>query len=192
MIIIDKMRNYFRSLTNNKGFTLIELLVVIGILGILAAVVLTAINPLEQFARSRDAGRAQTITSLGHALEAYYTSLQVYPVQNGTWQTTTGLVQGGEIAAPATNPTYSNGAAACTSNIQLGYCYSQPATTPPSTVVYAHGESTNYRIKAGTLAAPCPVASTWIVWSSFDGRTGLLCQAGQPAATGASLGLISL
>jgi len=186
------VRNYLKSLTNNKGFTLIELLVVIGILGILAAVVLTAINPLEQFARSRDAGRAQTITSLGHALEAYNTSQGVYPVSNATWQTTTGLTQAGEIAAPATNPAYSNGAIACTTNpgVYL-YCYSLSAV-PPAVVVYAHGESLAYRIKAKTLATPCAITDTWIVWSSFNGKTGLLCQPGQPAATGASLPLLSL
>lgn len=39
-----------------KGFTLVELLVVIGILGIIATVILTIINPPEQTARGRDVG----------------------------------------------------------------------------------------------------------------------------------------
>jgi prepilin-type N-terminal cleavage/methylation domain-containing protein len=34
---------------NKKGFTLIEILVVIGIIGILATVVLVAVNPSRQF-----------------------------------------------------------------------------------------------------------------------------------------------
>ena len=40
-----------------KGFTLIELLIVIAILGVLAVVILVAINPQEQLARGRGGGR---------------------------------------------------------------------------------------------------------------------------------------
>lgn len=39
----------------NFGFTLIELLIVMAILGVLAVVVLVAINPVQQLARTRDA-----------------------------------------------------------------------------------------------------------------------------------------
>jgi prepilin-type N-terminal cleavage/methylation domain-containing protein len=46
-----------RSSIYNYGFTLIELLIVIAILGVLAVVVLVAINPIEQLARTRDGGR---------------------------------------------------------------------------------------------------------------------------------------
>ncbi len=57
-----------------KGFTLVELLVVIAIIGILAAVVLVAVNPLEQLARGRDAGKLATVAGLGKAAQSYYTS----------------------------------------------------------------------------------------------------------------------
>jgi type IV pilus assembly protein PilA len=40
-----------------QGFTLIELLVVIGIIAVLAAIVLVAINPVERFKQARDAQR---------------------------------------------------------------------------------------------------------------------------------------
>lgn len=182
------MRNYFKLLQNKKGFTLIELLVVIGILGILAATVLVAINPLEQLARSRDSGRAQTITGLGHAVQAYFTSQGVYPTSNATWQTS--LQTAGEINGIAANP-QPTGYTNCTVNVQGNYCYSNPGTTPVSTAIYARAESNVYREKATVAAGLCAAANTWIVWSSYDGKTGLLCQAAAPAATGASLALLS-
>lgn len=42
---------------NNQGFTLFELLIVIVLIAILAAAILAAINPVEQFKRASDEGR---------------------------------------------------------------------------------------------------------------------------------------
>ena len=47
-----------------KGFTLIELLIVIGILGILVAAVLLAINPAEGQKKARDTKRMKDLTTL--------------------------------------------------------------------------------------------------------------------------------
>jgi prepilin-type N-terminal cleavage/methylation domain-containing protein len=54
-----------------KGFTLIELLVVIGIIGILAAVVLVAVNPARQFASARDTQRRSDLYSITNAVYQY-------------------------------------------------------------------------------------------------------------------------
>lgn len=55
----------------NKGFTLIELLVVIGIIGILAAIVLVAVNPGRQFAQARDTQRRSDLLQLTNAIYEY-------------------------------------------------------------------------------------------------------------------------
>jgi len=54
-----------------KGFTLIELIVVIAILGVLAAVLITTIDPLDKVNLSNDTGLISTITQLGKASDAY-------------------------------------------------------------------------------------------------------------------------
>jgi prepilin-type N-terminal cleavage/methylation domain-containing protein len=51
-----------------KGFTLIEVLVVIGILAVLAAVVIVAINPARQFAQARNSQRQSNVTTILNAI----------------------------------------------------------------------------------------------------------------------------
>ncbi len=72
------------------GFTLIELLVVIGVLGILAAGLLAAVDPFEQLKKARDANnRNASIESL-NALTRYYATHGVQP----WWSTIVGCASG--------------------------------------------------------------------------------------------------
>ncbi|MDA3814749.1 MAG: prepilin-type N-terminal cleavage/methylation domain-containing protein [Patescibacteria group bacterium] len=57
--------------TNQKGFTLIELLIVIGIIAILAAAVIIAINPGRQFQQARNAARWSHMNSVANAVYSY-------------------------------------------------------------------------------------------------------------------------
>ncbi len=66
-----KKRRVVKKLKQNqKGFTLIELLVVIAIIGLLASVVLLALNSARQ--KSRDAKRLADVRQIATALELYY------------------------------------------------------------------------------------------------------------------------
>src|SRR3990172_6284702 len=56
---------------NNKGFTLIELIIVIGILAILLAIVLIAINPSRQFKQANDTRRRSDVVALLDAIHQY-------------------------------------------------------------------------------------------------------------------------
>ena len=154
-----------------KGFTLIELLIVIAVLGVLAAVVLVAIDPAQQLARGRDSGRKTSIGQLGRAMQAYYTTQQGYPIVT-QWTTAPNiLASSGEIKSFPSNSPYTAGGAECTPVANRypatnGYCYNINATL--GIIVYARLESKSENNKCGADLA-------WFVYSSADGRAGRVC-----------------
>ena len=167
------------TLTNRKvgqGFTLIELLIVIAILGTLAVVVLLALNPVQQLARTRDAGRSSAVTQLGHAIEAYATTRGgAYPT-TGTCPTsswiTACLVATGEIQTTPSVINYSAGGASCGG--ENGFCYAVNGAQS-SALIYSRAEAK----ASNSLCATGQNA--YFVYSTADGRGGVVCTAGNPS-----------
>lgn len=159
----------------NKGFTLIELLIVIAILGVLAIVVLIAINPVQQLARTRDAGRKSGVTQVGHAVEAFYTSRSAYP-NSTNWASI--MTAAGELSAVPGSINYSAGTitTGCGTDMTNGLCYKINGTTTQA-VVYSRLESETDRTK-------CATGDVWFVYSTADGRGGIVCgtEASVPAS----------
>jgi type IV pilus assembly protein PilA len=68
-----------RRKREQKGFTLLEILLVIAAIGLLAAIVLIAINPNRQINQARNAQRRSDINSIYKAIEQYLIDRGNYP-----------------------------------------------------------------------------------------------------------------
>ncbi len=85
---------------SGAGFTLIELLVVIAIIGLLASVVLVALNSARK--KSRDGKRLADMNQLAKAMELFYNDVAAYPT--GTNYTTVGGAIFGSNQLTSYNP----------------------------------------------------------------------------------------
>lgn len=166
-----------------RGFTLIELLIVIAVIGVIASVILITLNPLEQIARGRDAGRKSTLSQL-------VTSLQSYAVTNGTypsWYYMATLTSSGELKAQPPLIPY-QGVGKCTYNDHSyqGYCYNAWVNFSRA-VVYTVLESVAERSKCASGL------SAYFYWSSELGRSSVVCtNAAEPLTyTGAGLTFVN-
>lgn len=161
----------------SSGFTLIELLIVIAVLGVLATVVLVAINPLEQLARGRDAGRKSTLGQLSRALQSYYTSQNaVYPAVNATWINS--IIAAGEIKSLPPLVNYSvAGSTPCgpATGRQNNYCYNSNTT---EVIVYTRLESSSEENKC-----PGPPVA-YFIYVSSQSQAGVICNTGDPLVFG--------
>lgn len=65
------MKNAHNTPSAKGGFTLIEILIVIGIIAILAAIVLVAINPARQFKQANNTQRSSNVNAILSAIGQY-------------------------------------------------------------------------------------------------------------------------
>jgi len=86
------------GISTNLGFTLIELLVVIAIIGLLASVVLLALNSAR--ARARDVKRIADMNQMAKVMELYFGDYSSYPTSS-----TSGRV---DLVLGYLTPTYLN------------------------------------------------------------------------------------
>ncbi len=171
-----------------KGFTLIELLIVIAIIGTLAVVILLALNPVQQLARTRDAGRQSAVTQLGHAVEAFATTHNgLYPEVGGAgvnacpgtgaWITAC-LVGAGEISSTPAEIDYNiGGTAPCSSasaEIESNVCY-VASSTYDDAIVYSAAEADSTTTRCTGLNE-----NAYFVYSASAGRGGIVCGATEP------------
>ncbi len=172
-----------QSYKSSKGFTLIELLVVIGLIGVLAGVVLVVIDPVQQFARGRDAGRKSTVGQLGKAIQAYYVSqTSVWPTADASWITT--LTTAGELKSVPATTTYSiSGTAACTTNVQNTFCYNKGTANDAAVWVRLESGAEKEKCKSVVATDGTNAGTTaYFLFSTKDARAGTACMAGEPTA----------
>lgn len=112
-----------------KGFTLIELLVVIGIIGILAAGLLAAIDPLEQLRKAQDTSRQKIAVEYYGALTRYYSTYGTMP-----WGA---VAQAGVLLSAVTNTV----TATLTNVGELKSSFNQGAGSPALSAITLSGDT---------------------------------------------------
>ena len=172
-----------RSENNTTGFTLIELIIVIGVLGVLAAALLIAINPVEQLARGRDAGRISSVTQLARAMQAYLAAqgTAAYPAASNVWQNTlvtSGDIKGAIIANPgATNPCIA-------ADNQGDFCYTPFAPATDGAVWIQVNSLANISKVPAAQVTACGGATAFyaVAYVFSQGRAGITCTTGPTVA----------
>lgn len=152
----------------HRGFTLIELLVVIAVLGILASIVLVAVNPGENIARANDSKTKQSVTQLGSSLTSYYSTKQSFPTADTGWMSD--LISGGDLNdRPSAPSVLCNPATAMDTNFCL-------QVSGNSAVIYA-------QLSAKVEDSKCSSSSDvpYFLFDTSKGRACVVC--GSPSDT---------
>lgn len=136
-----------KKINKQGGFTLIEILVVIGIIAILAAVVIVALNPARQFAQARNTQRSANVNAILNAV------WQRMVDNKGIWDSTCGAAT---VALPATATNIGTGLGltnleACVVSTYLPSMVMDPSSGTLADTGYTVARDASGRI---TIAAP--------------------------------------
>lgn len=146
-----------------------ELMVVMAILGILATIVVVAVNPAEQLAKGRDTSRITSISQLGRSIESFNSSTNgLFPTSGTNWMDE--LIDKGDLRGDPVNPDYIS-ATSCNdvANFgQGGFCYK---TSDTETIIYAQLESKSSNNNCLTT----PNTRAYFVYSYTNARSCGYC-----------------
>ena len=148
----------FTKFSSRQGFTLLEILLVVAALGILAGIVILAINPGKQLGDTRNAARKVDVNTIINGVYQY--SLD----NNGTLPTTIGVascltVATSEICRSTIATSSCSGYVNLTDTITVGEKYLVSVPIDPSQT--ANSTGTGYRITKtsnGRLEVCAPLA----------------------------------
>lgn len=137
---------------NKKGFTLIELLVVIGILAVLLAITLIAINPAQQISSAEDTKRKSDVNAILNAVNQYMVATNgTIPAPITTSPTLIGDAPGEANICDFLVPTY------------LAALPRDPSVVGGADITSCAGYSTGYSIKktvANRIVVKAPTAAS--------------------------------
>ena len=164
-----------------KGLTLIEILIVVAIIGLLSAIVIITINPMEQLAKGRDALRKSAVGQLGHAVDSYVVSRggTSYP---GIAAFQTDLQRNKDISNIVSAPTYRSGINSCNpvaGGSEGRFCYNTDGTSQAVVWVRLESRAEGGSPPGNAVCAPPGFVAYW-VFSTIQGRAGRVC--GPPGA----------
>lgn len=178
---MNMKQTFLARIRQTAGFTLIELLIVIAIIGILAAVVIIAVNPARQLAQANNAQRSNdanaTLNAIGQfsadntggipdPIDTDPTTIQVIGTC-GAGATCTSPPVGTTLAAVCANLSAVDLLAAIAGNQEMVPTYitavpNDPQATAPGVESEYYVNRNGLRITVGTCQAQVPPATAQI------------------------------